>query len=287
MFEKGSTARLLDVDPDLGEDLRDEELASARRDIVVQTSGLDVGSWEPLKDLPEEDRHLGLLVVDGLIARDVVVADTACAELVGRGDVLRPWERFGEQAPMPYEVEWHVLEPTELAVLDRRATELACRYPPLVTAFVARTTARSHALAFSLAITCITGVKIRLLVLFWHLADRWGRVRPDGVFVPLRLTHEMLGKLVGARRPSVSTALGELADHGVIERRRGATCSTGTRRRSSGGCTIAARRPRATRPRPDLPRTARLRVVPESAVSAPGRCRAPGRGRPVPRAGRS
>lgn len=119
---------------------------------------------------------------------------------------------------MPYDVRWQVIDETSFAVLDARAAALLCRWPALVTALMARSTARAHALAFSLAITCIIGVKVRLLVLLWHLADRWGIVRPDGVHVPLRLTHETLGKLVGARRPSVSTALGELADGGLVER---------------------------------------------------------------------
>ena len=29
-------------------------------------------------------------------------------------------------------------------------------------------------------------------MLLWYLAERWGRVTPDGVIVPLRLTHETL-----------------------------------------------------------------------------------------------
>lgn len=37
--------------------------------------------------------------------------------------------------------------------------------------------------------------------------------------VPIRLTHETLSLLVGARRPSVTTALGALADRSALERR--------------------------------------------------------------------
>lgn len=58
----------------------------------------------------------------------------------------------------------------------------------------------------------------RLLVLLWYLADRWGRVRPDGILVPLKLTHETLGRLIGARRPSVTTALHTLTEQGRISR---------------------------------------------------------------------
>jgi CRP-like cAMP-binding protein len=70
-----------------------------------------------------------------------------------------------------------------------------------------------------MALSHLTRVEVRLLALFWHLADRWGRVASDGVLVPLRLTHQTLAALVGAQRPSVTTALGGLADSGRVTRR--------------------------------------------------------------------
>jgi DNA-binding GntR family transcriptional regulator len=54
--------------------------------------------------------------------------------------------------------------------------------------------------------------------LLWYLADRWGRVTPDGVIVPLRLTHETLARLVGAQRPSVTTAIRQLEEEGHLRR---------------------------------------------------------------------
>ena len=59
----------------------------------------------------------------------------------------------------------------------------------------------------------------RLLLTLWHLAERWGRVTPTGIVVPLPLGHQRLADLVGAHRPSVTTALGELARAGSISRR--------------------------------------------------------------------
>jgi hypothetical protein len=55
-------------------------------------------------------------------------------------------------------------------------------------------------------------------MLFWELADRWGRVHPDGVHLDLPLTHELLSHLAAARRPSVSGALTRLADSGRVKR---------------------------------------------------------------------
>lgn len=76
---------------------------------------------------------------------------------------------------------------------------------------VGRALERSRNLAVNLAIIQQARVATRLHMLLWHFADRWGRVRADGVLVPLALTHAVLAELVAARRPTVTTALTELA----------------------------------------------------------------------------
>jgi CRP-like cAMP-binding protein len=111
-----------------------------------------------------------------------------------------------------------VLEAARVAVLDKHAAARFARYPALTGRLVARALDRSRNLATAMAIVHHTRVEVRLHMLFWHLADRWGRVRPDGVVVPLRLTHSMLADLVSARRPSVSTGLSELARQGLVRR---------------------------------------------------------------------
>src|ERR671929_153072 len=62
------------------------------------------------------------------------------------------------------------------------------------------------------------GIGLRLLMLMWHLADRWGRVTPEGIRIPLRLTHQLLADLVASRRPSVTTALTQLVQQGHISK---------------------------------------------------------------------
>jgi CRP-like cAMP-binding protein len=59
-------------------------------------------------------------------------------------------------------------------------------------------------------------VNTRLLMLLWHLADRWGRVRTEGVMLPLHLTHSVLADLVAARRPTVTSSLSELTRNGLV-----------------------------------------------------------------------
>src|ERR1044072_3540550 len=98
-----------------------------------------------------------------------------------------------------------------LAGEGRFAAEVT-RYPEITAGLFDRLSERSLRLATTQAISQLTRVDRRLKALFWHLAERWGRVSGDGVIVPLALTHRILGQLVGARRPTVSTALSELAE---------------------------------------------------------------------------
>ena len=106
-----------------------------------------------------------------------------------------------------------------VAVLDRRFAAEAARYPEITAVLFDRLSERSVRLATTQAISQLTRVDRRLKALFWHLAERWGRVSGDGVIVPLALTHRILGQLVGARRPTVSTALSELAEREELIRR--------------------------------------------------------------------
>lgn len=68
----------------------------------------------------------------------------------------------------------------------------------------------------NMAIAHQARVHIRVHMLMWHLANRWGYVRRDGIVVPLRLTHSVISELVAARRPTVSTALSRLAKDGLV-----------------------------------------------------------------------
>jgi hypothetical protein len=62
-------------------------------------------------------------------------------------------------------------------------------------------------------------VEDRILLILWHLADRWGRVSTQGVIVPLPLTHRLLARIDGAHRPSVTGAISRLTERGAIRRR--------------------------------------------------------------------
>src|SRR2546423_3472789 len=204
--------RLLEAQPDLGEGLSPEDEADARRHVVALLDSVEPGPWEPREQYALEPSFFGLLVVDGMISRDVELGGRRCSELLGPGDLLRPWDYDeGATASVPAASAWTVHEPARLAVLDGRFARVACRYPELVAKLIGRTLRRSRWLAILLTISSMPRVDARVQALFWHLADRWGHVTLDGVVVPVRLTHDMIGRLVGAHRPSVTTALSELS----------------------------------------------------------------------------
>jgi CRP/FNR family cyclic AMP-dependent transcriptional regulator len=81
-----------------------------------------------------------------------------------------------------------------------------------------RSIGRSRTLTVLLAATQARRADVRLRALFLHLADRWGRMTPDGVVLELALTHKVISQLTGLRRPSVSIALAELERSGEIVR---------------------------------------------------------------------
>jgi CRP-like cAMP-binding protein len=61
-------------------------------------------------------------------------------------------------------------------------------------------------------------VRDRILYLFSRLAIRWGTPDPDGAIVPVPVTHQQIAKLIGAQRPSVTIAVGELSEEGLLTR---------------------------------------------------------------------
>jgi CRP/FNR family transcriptional regulator, cyclic AMP receptor protein len=208
---------VLDHDAGLRSALPGSERARARQHAVAAVLELASGDWRPESD-ESTGAELGLLVLEGLMIRDVTVADARCGELIGPGSLLRPCDDRGTDAPMRHEVGWRIVEPTRLAVLDRRFLRVATHWPTLVTALLARVTERAHNLGVMVSIHSLKRVDTRLLAFFWHLADRFGKVTADGVLVPLPLTHRQLALLVGAQRPSVTSALGTLAERGQLRR---------------------------------------------------------------------
>ncbi len=213
------TVSIVEADADLADLLAPDQLERARRGARASVLRLPPGDWDAAGSVTPGRHHRGFLIADGLVSRDVHVIGRQCVELLGHGDLLRPWSWDGEGSHVHAEIGWTVLEPTCLAILDQRLVTRIAPWPQLGVELFNRATRRAHALAVSLAISYRQRVDDRLLLTLWHLAERWGRVHPDGIVVPLPLSHQRLADLVGAHRPAVTTALGKLTQAGSLTRR--------------------------------------------------------------------
>lgn len=211
-------APLLDLDPDLGRALPGDRRLAARAAVPVRVVSLERGRWDADRFGAVADGHLGVLIVDGLVGRELLADDVASMELLGPGDVLRPWDESADSELLRAEVRWSALAPSRLALLDHQLAVRLAGYPEIYGVLLERFAMRSRRLAILQAISQLNRVDRRVLMLLWHLAERWGRVTPDGVMLPLALSHRMLGQLVGARRPTVSSALAELTRTGEVIR---------------------------------------------------------------------
>jgi CRP/FNR family cyclic AMP-dependent transcriptional regulator len=212
---------LLDALPDAVRIMSDEDVERARGELMATVIEEGEGEWPTPVQEVFDPLAMGLLVVEGLLARHVRLGETRTTELIGPGDLLRPPDLEGGEPRFPAGIEFSVLEPARLALLDRHVTAAVCRWQPVVTSIVTASARRSFGLAELLALSHLRRVDARLIVLFWQLAYRFGRVQADGVSVPLRLTHETLGRVVGAQRPSVTTAINQLEAAGRLSRREG------------------------------------------------------------------
>jgi CRP/FNR family transcriptional regulator, cyclic AMP receptor protein len=204
--------QLLECDPDLGEGLTEKERACAAEALPAQAASLDPGPWQPGAQAAEPG-HLGYLIAGGLIVRRVEIGPGSSVELLGEGDLLRPWQ---EETSSFSTASWEVLERTTVLALGPGLARDATRWPVILANLVDRGVRRSRAMAADAAIASIVGLEERLLILLWKVAETWGETRGDGVHITIRLPHRLLAELVGARRPSVTSALSELQQSGRL-----------------------------------------------------------------------
>jgi CRP/FNR family transcriptional regulator, cyclic AMP receptor protein len=209
--------RLLDLDPELAEGLGAPGAGRARDRVGVATVRLVPGPWRPESLAASEHHPFALLVCDGVVVRELDLAGTITADLLGPGDLVSfgagadPLLRPGER--------WRAGGPVTVAILDDRLLPALHAWPRLGSELIARGARQAARAGQQRAISQLPRVDLRIRALLWHLAERWGRMGVTGVVLPLELTHGALGRLVGARRPTVTLALGELARDGKVIRR--------------------------------------------------------------------
>lgn len=204
---------VLDADPELASALSEEQEAVAHGVLRAPELVQPAGPWTV--PVPRSNDTLGLLVVEGIASGSTVVENRRSRELLGPGDVLRPWLGPDAGHLRTYN-RWRVHTPLRMLLLDRRFALTSARWPEVTAALMDRLVLRARRLCFQRAANSLPRTTERLLLLLWHFAERWGRVTPAGVRLELPLTHTALAELVDTHRPTVTTALGELRALGRV-----------------------------------------------------------------------
>ncbi len=215
---------VLQADPDLAPGLAGERRREARRRSAARLWDVAAGGRLDRGETAAAaaaESGFGLLVLDGALCRHVAQGKRTGAELVGPGDLIRPWERFEDWATAPVVCTWTVLRPARLAILDRSFAHRVAAFPEVAIGLNQRSLQRTARLAAMLSSLCQPRVEDRLTTLFGHLGDRFGRREPDRIHIPLPLTHRVIGELIAASRPTVSKALMALREEGVLRRENG------------------------------------------------------------------
>ena len=167
-----------------------------------------------LRALLVEHRAFGATVLDGIVMIAQQIGKQTGIQLLGPGDLLVPGDD-----PLPdwlSDVELRAPASILVAVLGNELLAAAYRWPRIMQGMYARMGDQFERLTAQLVICQLPRVDERILAMMWLLAESWGQVTSAGVRLPLGLTHETLGALVGARRPTVTLALRKLVRDGSI-----------------------------------------------------------------------
>ena len=81
---------ILKEEPDLGDGLSPEDRAAATNSLRARVIPAGRPRWTPPSFDPATT--YGLLVLDGLLGRRIRVGRAVGTELLGAGDILRPWD---------------------------------------------------------------------------------------------------------------------------------------------------------------------------------------------------
>lgn len=174
---------------------------------------IEPGTLE-LSSLLDVNRAFGATVLDGIVMSAQRIGEQMGIQVLGPGDLLVPG---GELWPgWLSEVELRAPVHLRVALFGNELLAAVSRWPRLIQGLHACVSDQLRRLSAQLVICQLPRVDERVLAMLWLLAESWGQVTSAGVRLPLTLTHETLGALVGARRPTVTLALRKLTRQGSI-----------------------------------------------------------------------
>jgi len=217
------TVRLLDVEPSLARGIDRFELDAAREKLTAEVARVEPGECDAAAKRPPNPLFLGYLILDGAFTREISLSHRPSIELLGPGDLVRPWVIPHALDAMNVRDSWGVISTGNVAIIDEDFHRRAQEFPTIITVLMDRVVARSRWLGFHVAVCQLPRVDHRLLLVFRYAAERWGTTTDNGIKIPIRLSHRSLAALIGARRPSVTSAIGALTEQGLLQRSQDGT----------------------------------------------------------------
>jgi CRP/FNR family cyclic AMP-dependent transcriptional regulator len=208
-----STIRLADIDPDLLRAVSDDDDDGDATRVLLPVIELSEGVVE-VGPLLSRASAFGGLVLEGMLQHYMRIGDQVSLRVLGPGELIAAGD--APRSMLLAGSEWRAHPGTRLALLGDEFLLAARRWPSLYAGLQVRMAEQFERLSTQLTICQLPRVEDRLLAMLWHLAESWGRVTAAGTTLPLSLTHEALGALVGARRSTVTLALGDLAQRGAL-----------------------------------------------------------------------
>lgn len=209
---KNHRVALLDARVDVTRHLTPDE-RSELADVSLPVLDLEPGLPD-VSQLLAREHAFAAAVIDGMVMHRLQIGDHSGIQLLGPGDLLL---QGGDLIPAWLaDDEFRASAPLRLALLGNEFLVAARRCPQIIEGLYGCIADQMQRSSGQLVICQLPRVDERILSIMWLLAESWGQVTAGGVRLPLNLTHETLGALIGARRPTVTLALRKLADEGAI-----------------------------------------------------------------------
>lgn len=208
------TIRLFDAEPDLIRFLGPEDSEQAR-ETQLPVHSLNKGDAD-MQTLFESTGAFGALMLEGMLLQSLRLGNHSGLRLLGPGDILSITQT--PKSMLVVESTCRATVPTRVALLEREMLMAVRRWPQIAAGLHAHTGEQSERLVTQLMICQLPRVDERIMALMWLLAESWGQVTTSGTFLPISLTHAALGGMIGARRPTVTLALGNLAGAHLLRR---------------------------------------------------------------------
>jgi CRP-like cAMP-binding protein len=200
--------------PEIADALAPDDRDLAERALVaplVKARGEDLGPA-----LASEPTASWFAIVDGTVLKETTLATRSALELLGPGDLLAPPVGATPQLESRAVSRYLALGEVSIAGVGVSFTRVAARFPQILDFLNARLAEQAHGASMHLAMLHLPRAEDRIIALFTDLAERFGRVTTDAILIDLPLTHDLIGRLVASRRPTVSLALTALDDQGLL-----------------------------------------------------------------------